>query len=49
MQPLNFLVSRLVEIRVLGEMTGHARNRRFRYAPYIELFSDTKHDLGERA
>jgi Fic family protein len=37
----NSLVSRLVEIGVLSEMTGHARNRRFRYAPYIALFSET--------
>ena len=36
----NSLVSRLVEIGVLQEMTGYARNRRFRYAPYIELFSE---------
>jgi Fic family protein len=35
----NSLVSRMVELGVLSEMTGHARNRRFRYAPYIELFS----------
>ncbi|HUF80582.1 MAG TPA: Fic family protein [Burkholderiales bacterium] len=37
----NALVSRLVEIGVLSEMTGYARNRRFRYAPYIALFSET--------
>ena len=37
----NTLVSRLVEIGVLSEMTGYTRNRRFRYAPYIALFSDT--------
>ena len=36
----NSLVSRLVELGVLGEMTGYARNRRFRYAPYIALFND---------
>lgn len=36
----NGLVSRLVKLGVLSEMTGHARNRRFRYAPYIELFND---------
>ena len=36
----NSLVSRLVKLGVLGEMTGYARNRRFRYAPYIALFSD---------
>lgn len=36
----NSLVSRLVQVGVLEEMTGHARNRRFRYAPYIALFSE---------
>jgi len=33
-------VSRLVKLGVLSEMTGYARNRRFRYAPYIALFND---------
>jgi hypothetical protein len=37
----NGLVSRLVKLNVLSEMTGYARNRRFRYAPYIALFDDT--------
>lgn len=37
----NNLVSRLVKVGVLNEMTGYARNRRFRYAPYIALFSDS--------
>ena len=36
----NSLVSRLVKLNVLSEMTGYACNRRFRYAPYIALFSD---------
>ena len=36
----NSLVSRLVKIGVLSEMTGYARNRRFRYAPYIALFDE---------
>ena len=35
----NTTVARLVEVGVLQEMTGHARNRRFRYAPYIALFN----------
>ncbi|MHB1096399.1 MAG: Fic family protein [Gemmatimonadaceae bacterium] len=34
----NTTVSRLVEIGVLQEITGHTRHRRFRYAPYIGLF-----------
>jgi hypothetical protein len=25
---------------VLSELTGYARNRRFRYAPYIALFNE---------
>jgi Fic family protein len=37
----NTLVSRMVAIGVLVEMTGHARNRRFRFSSYIALFSDT--------
>jgi len=36
----NALVSRLAALGVLSEMTGYARNRRFRYAPYIALFND---------
>ena len=36
----NSLVSRLVKLGVLNEMTGYARNRRFRFAPYIALFND---------
>ena len=36
----NNLVSRLVKLEVLSEMTGYARNRRFRYAPYIALFDE---------
>jgi Fic family protein len=36
----NTLVARLGEVGVLTEMTGNARNRRFRYQPYVELFSD---------
>lgn len=36
----NTLVRRLVELEVLREMTGHARNRRFRYEPYVNLFAN---------
>jgi Fic family protein len=36
----NNLVARLVELGVLHEMTGYARNRRFRYEPYVKLFTD---------
>jgi hypothetical protein len=44
----NTLVARLVDAGVLSEMTGHARNRRFRYAPYIALFSDPAPGEGAR-
>ena len=44
----NSLVSRLVALGVLSEMTGFARNRRFRYAPYIELFSEEGPASGRR-
>jgi len=36
----NDLVRRLAEESILVEMTGHARNRRFRYDRYIDLFTD---------
>lgn len=36
----NNLMARLVEAGVLAEMTGYARNRRFRYEPYVRLFTD---------
>ena len=36
----NVLVARLVELGILVEMTGFARNRRFRYEPYVRLFTD---------
>ncbi len=36
----NKLVGRLADLGILEEITGHARNRRFRYEPYVDLFSD---------
>jgi Fic family protein len=36
----NQLVQRLVELGVLREMTGQARNRRFRFEEYVVLFTD---------
>jgi MoxR-like ATPase len=36
----NQVVARLVELGILHEITGHARNRRFRYEPYVNLFTD---------
>ena len=38
--PANTLVNKLVSIGVLTEVTGHARNRRFRYDPYVRLFTE---------
>ena len=37
-QAANRLVARLAILGILQEITGHSRNRRFRYAPYIALF-----------
>lgn len=34
----NLLVSDMVKLEILQEMTGNARNRLFYYAPYIALF-----------
>ena len=36
----NQLVDRMVEIEILQEITGQARNRRFRYRSYIALFDE---------
>ena len=36
----NSVVNRLVEIGLLSEITGYARNRRFRFDPYLKLFED---------
>jgi Fic family protein len=36
----NVLVSRLVELGILREMTGYTRNRRFKYQAYVSLFAD---------
>jgi Fic family protein len=36
----NGLVAKLVGLGVLKEVTGYTRNRRFRYEPYVRLFSD---------
>ncbi len=43
----NSLVAKLVELDILSEMTGYARNRRFRYAPYIALFHEVASDPQE--
>ena len=36
----NQLVKRFVEQKMLREITGHARHRRFQYDPYVRLFTD---------
>ncbi|MCP3998723.1 MAG: hypothetical protein GY722_27180 [bacterium] len=36
----NTLAARLVDLGILLEITGYARNRRFRYEPYVKLFVD---------
>lgn len=36
----NNLVAKLSELGMLREITGQARNRRFRYEPYIRLFEE---------
>lgn len=36
----NRLIERMVDVGILKEVTGHARNRVFSYATYIDLFSD---------
>lgn len=37
----NQIVSRLTGIGLLREITGYARNRRFRFEPYLRLFEET--------
>ncbi len=37
----NQIVNRLVSIGLLREITGYARNRRFRFDPYLRLFEET--------
>lgn len=36
----NQLVQRLVDLGILGEFTGQARHRRFRYDAYVKLFDE---------
>ena len=36
----NNVVNKLTELRILEEVTGYARNRRFRYEPYVRLFTE---------
>jgi DNA-binding MarR family transcriptional regulator len=36
----NQIVQRLEDTGIVREMTGHARNRRFRYDAYVQLFDE---------
>jgi Fic family protein len=38
----NTLVRQLSDLGILRELTGQRRNRRFSYAPYLALFTDTE-------
>jgi Fic family protein len=39
-QSANNLMARFLDADLVNEVTGHARNRRFIYSPFIQLFSD---------
>lgn len=43
----NQLVERLSGLGLLAEITGQARNRRFRYDPYIALFAEEPSEVSE--
>jgi Fic family protein len=47
-QAANQLVERLADIGIVAEVTGHARNRRFRYDPYVRLFAEDPSDEAEQ-
>src|SRR5687768_3911016 len=37
---VNQIVQRLVDLKILAEITGQARHRRFRYDAYVRLFDE---------
>ena len=43
----NNLVNRLVDVGLLREITGYARNRRFRFDPYLRLFEEPADPVGD--
>ena len=45
----NALVGSLEKLGILKEITGYARNRRFRYDPYVKLFTDDVPEAGGAA
>jgi Fic family protein len=42
----NDLVARMVDVDILREVTGQARNRKFIYQTYIQLFNDPESEAG---
>jgi hypothetical protein len=44
----NQLVERLVKIGIVAEITGQARNRRFRYDAYVWLFDEPRFDAQQK-
>lgn len=38
----NNLVKQLCDVNILREITGHRRNRRFSYGPYLDIFKDSE-------
>ena len=42
----NDLVARMVDVDILREVTGQARNRKFIYQTYIQLFNDPEPEAG---
>jgi len=46
-QSANSLIARFVQHGLLLEITGQARNRRFIYQPYLDLFIDRIPGVGE--
>jgi Fic family protein len=36
------IIDRLTDVGILREITGYARNRRFRFDPYLQLFADAE-------
>jgi hypothetical protein len=36
----NQILQRLVDLKILAEITGQARHRRFRYDAYVRLFDE---------
>jgi Fic family protein len=39
-QTANTIINKLVEIGVLRQVTGHLRNRRYMFKPYVDLFNE---------